>query len=140
MILKLWLCFIIFSFASIASSQTLAELFQRTDNLYDFADYEKAIVFSEKALKMAESDYGKKSNLYATALDKRARLYAIFGESYKAEAFYKQSLEIIKDNSGDKNNDYASVLLDLARLYSSILRNREIIFTGAGLRKSSLRC
>ena len=98
--------------------QTLDSLLIKTDDYFNSASYEQAIESSEKALSEAEKDYGNKSNQYAAALDKRGRLYWIYGEYETAEKYYIQSLEIIKDNTGIKNSLYADVLLDLAQLYS----------------------
>ncbi len=98
--------------------QTLDSLLIKTDDYFNSASYEQAIESSEKALSEAEKDYGNKSNQYAAALDKRGRLYWIYGEYETAEKYYIQSLEILKDNTGIKNSLYADVLLDLAQLYS----------------------
>lgn len=98
--------------------QSLDSLFNKIDNYFNSASYEQAIESSEKALLTAEKDFGSKSNQYAAALDKRGRLYWIYGEYETAEKYYTRSLEIIKDNSGIKNSLYSDVLLDLAQLYS----------------------
>ncbi|MFA5010470.1 MAG: CHAT domain-containing tetratricopeptide repeat protein [Ignavibacteria bacterium] len=109
----------IISFSTLpVHSQTLDSLFDKIDNYFDAASYEQAVEYSEKALSKAEKDYGSKSSQYAIALDKRGRLYWIYGEYETAEKYYLQSLEIIKNNTGITNSVYATIMLNLAQLYS----------------------
>lgn len=108
----------VFCFSLPVQSQNLDSLLIQTDNYFEAASYERAIEYSQKAMLKAEEDFGKKSNQYAAALDRRGRLFWIYGEYENAEKYYLQSLDIIKENTGTKNSLYSTVLLDLAQLYS----------------------
>lgn len=108
----------VFCFNPSVYPQVFDSLIIRTDDYFESASYELAVEYSQKALLKAEEEYGNKSNQYAAALDRRGRLFWIYGEYENAEKYYLQALEIIKDNTGTNNSLYSVVLLDLAQLYS----------------------
>lgn len=90
--------------------------------LFDLAEYDRAVIFYEKALEISEKNLGKEHNDYANILNNLAGNFDSLGEYEKAVQLYLQVLKIDEKTVGKENHGYAQGLNNLALAYSSLGR------------------
>ena len=114
------LCIIIFIlfFTSKAYSQSFEDLLKQAETHYESFFFNEALDFTRKALNKADSEYGKSSIQYASALEMNGRIFMINGEYEASEKAYLDVIEIL-ERSGSKGVPlFGKVNLNLAQLYS----------------------
>jgi len=75
---------------------TVQEAYIKTDEFKAKGDYQTAIGWAEKALSLAENEFGRQHETYALFLNNLALLYNSMGRYEQAEPLYKQALKIAK--------------------------------------------
>ncbi|HEX8367085.1 MAG TPA: tetratricopeptide repeat protein, partial [Pyrinomonadaceae bacterium] len=83
----------------------------------DLAEYEKAVIFYQKALKIDEKTIGKVHPDYATSLNNLALVYKSQGRYDEAIELYQQAIEIDEKTIGKVHPAYAIRLNNLAGVY-----------------------
>jgi len=87
---------------------------------FNKGDYNKAILFGEKAVELSKKELGDTSRDYATILNNLGFYYYSNYDYSKAEPLYLEALNIRKKLLGEEHPDYAITLNDLAGLYESM--------------------
>ncbi len=105
-----------------ASRLTVAPAAAATDPLLAQAEalaqqgkYPRALAAAEKALRAAETAYGKEDSRLATPLEVLAHIYALEGKKAEAAAHYRRALAILRASSRNKA-EIASIESKLASL------------------------
>ena len=109
------LCLAFFSFT--ASAQTTLELLQQSMNFIEKGDYEKGIIFSEKAAEAVKKDFGENHSLYSGTIFFLALCHYKLYHFEKAEKYFTQQKELLSKNSGEKDKSYTACLINLAALH-----------------------
>jgi tetratricopeptide (TPR) repeat protein len=94
-------------------------------DLYLAGNYVRALVIAQKALQVAEQNFGPDHPDVATSLNNLAELYRTQGDYAKAEPLHKRALAIREKALGPDHPDVATSLENLARLYRATNRNAE---------------
>ena len=109
--------------AMIASNASAAEswgtLNQQVIELYQKKYYTKAVPLAQRALDVAESDYGSNSPETVLALNNLAMLYKKTKKYKAAEPLYQRSLSISEKLVGPNHPDLGVPLNNLAMYYDS---------------------
>ncbi len=93
----------------------------------DLAEYEKAIIFYQKALEIDEKIVGKEHSNYATRLHNLATVYRKQGRYDEALEKFEEALQIDEKTIGKEHPSYAIRLNNLANVYYSQSRYEEAI-------------
>ena len=83
----------------------------------DLADYEKAIIYYQKALRIGEKTIGKEHPDYAIHLNNLASVYYLQGRYDEAIEKYEEALRIDEKTIGKEHPEYAKHLSNLANVY-----------------------
>ena len=74
-----------FLFVAPVLGQTLREAYNKTNEFEEKGDYNTAIGWAEKALILAENEFGRQHKTYAVFLNNLANLYYSMGRYEQAE-------------------------------------------------------
>lgn len=94
-------------------------------NLYGSGDYAQGVSVAQRALQVAEQDFGSDHPNVALSLNNLAELHEAQSEYGEAEQLYKRSLEILEKAYGQDNPFLVPTLLNMASLYGEIGREDE---------------
>ena len=86
---------------------------------YQNGNHQQARHTAEKALKRAESEFGKSAAETALSLNNLALIYKTEGKYDEATRFYERSLEIAEAIAGPRSEDLLVTLNNLATLYEA---------------------
>lgn len=108
--------------AQIESAQSLAEtkssLYSTLGSMYgEIADFDRALFYNEKSLKLANEIYGNNSQYYAIELLNISEIYAVIGRQSDALLHTQTAYKIIKKLYGEKHPLYYKCLHKLASRY-----------------------
>lgn len=108
--------------AQIESTQSLAEtkssLYSTLGRMYSgIADFDRALFYNEKSLKLANEIYGNNSQYYAIELLNISEIYAVIGRQSDALLHTQTACKIIKNLYGEKHPLYYEGLRKLASRY-----------------------
>jgi tetratricopeptide (TPR) repeat protein len=118
--LSVYLGLIFFGSAASFGADTWAGLNRQVTDMYQKRYYTKAIPVAEKALSLAEKQYGPESPETALSLNNLGMLYKHKKMYSKAEPLYKRSLAISEKIVGSKSPDLTVALNNLAMLYAEM--------------------
>jgi len=129
---KIIIFFLILNFSFIIHNSTNAqttlmneiEIWEEIDSIrYDFQKktmYDSAFFYAEKALKIAETEFGKKDTLYANSIKALGLLYQYSGKLKKAEELFFELLSLRKEILGENHIDYAIVIHMMGGIYKEL--------------------
>lgn len=104
---------------------TFDALFKARLHAWRSGQVKNAIAFGERLLIVAETEFGKDTEKYATALNEHSLTLEQAGRYDEAELLYKQAIEIGKATIGESHPSYAIRLNNLANLYENMGRYDE---------------
>ena len=93
---KILLLNFLFISTVLGQSSELMNMYYKTNEFWDKGDYQTAIQWAEKALTLAENEFGIQHKTYTVFLNNLAGLYRSLGRYEQAEPLYKQALVISK--------------------------------------------
>ena len=99
-----------------AQSPELMQAYQKGNELYQAGSYAEAITFMEKALEIAEREFGPEHPRIIILFNNLAVLYHAQGRYADAEPLFKRSLGIRKKALGPDHPDTATGLENYAAL------------------------
>ena len=103
--------------STLAQAQTWKEIYDKGDEFYNQKDYKNAVIYYEKALPLAEKEFGKESKTYATTLNDAGLCYDKQGLYAKAEQFFLTSKNIFEKLLGKESEDFINLCNNLIALY-----------------------
>ena len=87
---------------------------------YNNNDFNNAAIVGEKALTIAQKEFGELHADFATSLNNLASVYKKLSQYEKAELLFKKAVNIRKSVLGEDHPEYANSLSDLGSLYRKI--------------------
>ena len=111
--------------AARAQSEALMQAYRQGQALFQAGRYGEAIGFHERALALAELEFGLEHATTATLLNDLAELYRARGRYAEAEPLYKRALAIYEQALGPDHPYVATSLNNLALLYDDQGRGPE---------------
>ena len=108
--------------AQTQDNSNLDQLNAQVRSAFDAGDYAKALPVAERALALAEKQFGPNDAKVALQLNDLARLYWALGRYVEAEPLYQRALTISEKSQGPDHPDVAVWLTNLADLYAKLGR------------------
>jgi tetratricopeptide (TPR) repeat protein len=105
-----------------AQQQDLEALKRQVNQLYQAGKFAETIPIAQRALALAESQFGTEHLAVADALNGLALAYKSRGQYVEAEPLYKRNLAIVEKLRGASHPDLGVPLNNLAQLYRAIGR------------------
>ena len=105
---------------SFAQADELQDANDQYEALDEQGKYQEALPFAQKAVRLAETKFGKESGDTSVYLSNLGSLYATLGDYDKAEPLYKRALEIDEKALGPDHPDVATGLNNLGLLYDDL--------------------
>jgi len=105
---------------SFAQADELQDAHDQYEALHEQGKYQEALPFAQKAVRLAETKFGKESGDTSVYLSNLGSLYATLGDYDKAEPLYERALEIIEKALGPDHPSVATSVGNLGTLYINL--------------------
>ncbi|TAF66248.1 MAG: CHAT domain-containing protein [Cytophagales bacterium] len=112
----LWIC-ILFTNSVVKAQNNWDAISQEAIVVFNKGQYAKAIPLFEKALEMAEKEFGNKHSNYVTTLNNLGLNHYYLNQYDKAERYYLKANQIIAESLGKNTSSYVYNAINLALLY-----------------------
>jgi len=113
------------SVTTVAQQEDLAALRRQADQLFQAGKFAEAVPLAQRALALAESQFGTEHLAVADALNGLALVYKARGQYVEAEPLYKRNVAIVEKMRGASHPDLGAPLNNLAQLYRAVGRFAE---------------
>lgn len=104
----------------LSQAQTWREQFYYSNQYYKAAKYDSALFFAEKALILAEKEFGGNDSNYAETISSIAFIFDGLKNSEEAKKYYLQAINLRKQILGENHPDFTNSIMNLARFYEDI--------------------